>query len=422
MKKTTLNNGLRVFLIPLEGTAAVTTLVMTKVGSRYEPEGLNGASHFIEHMMFKGSTSMPTPADVARGLDAIGAQYNAYTSKEYTGYYIKCDARHQEFATQTLYDMTFDSLYKQEEMDRERRVIIEEINMYQDTPTRHIDELLEKVMFEGNSLGWQIAGTPETMRTMTREDVMSFRDRYYIPSRMAIAVAGKINEQTMEWLERTFGTISGNEHETNGFSAFDAFNEHELTPIAMQQKATEQVHVALGFPGVGYQSEDRYAMRVLETLFGGNMSSRLFMKVREEGGLAYRIFANHSHYEDVGVFAVVAGLDKARLSEAMDRVFAEIDDLVENGPTDEEMQRTRQYLRGMITLSLENSMNWADWFGRYALFESETESPEQYLERIDAITKEDVQRLATRVFDRAKMTMSYIGPETDPEVIRSTLS
>ncbi|MBI2476553.1 insulinase family protein, partial [Candidatus Uhrbacteria bacterium] len=207
MQQKQLKNGIKVFLDPVGSTAAVTVLVMVKLGSRYETPTLSGASHFIEHMMFKGTKRFPTPQDVARSLDAIGADYNAYTSKEYTGYYIKCDARHAQFAAEMLYDMTFQSLYMPEEMDRERRVIIEEINMYEDTPTRHIDDLLEGVTFEGNTLGWEIAGSAKTMQTMQREDVMAFRDQFYVPSRMSIAVAGAVPDGAIDWLEGTFGNV-----------------------------------------------------------------------------------------------------------------------------------------------------------------------------------------------------------------------
>ncbi|HBU27706.1 TPA: hypothetical protein DEB00_01145 [Candidatus Uhrbacteria bacterium] len=420
MKHSKLNNGMKAFLVPVEGTQATTVLVMAKVGSRYETPELNGASHFIEHMMFKGSTTLPTPAHVSRALDAIGAEFNAYTSKEYTGYYIKSDAMHAPFAIKTLYDMNFDSLYQEEEMDRERRVIIEEINMYEDSPTRHIDELLERVMFRGSSLGWDIAGTPATMRVMDRTSVMAFRDQHYTPERMAIAVAGMIPENVEELLNQTFGRVESNKI-SDGYGAFEGFASHAVPPMEMQQKATEQVHVGLGFPGLSYADKRSDAMRLLSTMLGGNMSSRLFMNVREKGGLAYRINCYHSAYEDTGITAILSGLDKTRLSEAMDRIFEEIKDLTDNGPTDEEMDRTKAYLRGRILLSIEDSSERAEWYARQALFNEAVPSPEERIEALQKVTKEQVQQLAKEIFDRSKMTMSYIGPETDPDAIRATL-
>lgn len=420
MNHIKLKNGIRAFLIPVEGTQATTVLVMAKVGSRYETAALNGASHFIEHMMFKGSTALPSPAHVSRALDAIGAEYNAYTSKEYTGYYIKSDAAHTQFAIQTLYDMNFDSLYNVEEMDRERGVIIEEINMYEDSPTRHIDELLERVMFSGNSLGWDIAGSPETMRTMTRTDVMQFRDQHYTSERMTIAVAGKVTAETEAWLNATFGKVESTQA-SDGYAPFAGFGRHAIPPIEMQQKATEQVHVGIGFPGLAYGDARMDVMRVLSTILGGNMSSRLFMSVREQGGLAYRITCTHSAFEDTGVTAILAGLDKTRLSEAMDRIFAELTDLIQHGPTEEELARTKANLRGRILLSLEDSSSRAEWYASQALFAAKVPSPEERIAAIAGVTAAQVQALAREVFDRQRMTLSYIGPETDPDAIRATL-
>ncbi len=420
MTQHKLGNGIRVFLDPVEGTQATTVLAMAKVGSRYEPPGLSGASHFIEHMMFKGTRQYPTPADVSRALDAIGADFNAYTSKEYTGYYVKADSAHEKFAIDMLYHMTFDALYNQEEMDRERRVIIEEINMYEDTPVRHIDELLERVMFRGNALARDIAGTPETMRRMGREEVMCFRDRYYVPSRLTISVAGKVDGGTIAWLEATFGQVKG-EDVADGYEAFGGFTASSVPPIEMQQKATEQMHIGIGFPGVSYGDSRRDAMRVLSTLLGGNMSSRLFMSVREQGGLAYRIVADHSACEDTGALAILAGLDKTRLSEAMDRTFVEINDLVENGPTDEEVARSKDFLRGKLLLAMEDSSTRAEWYARQALFLDHVPSPEEHIAQIRAVTKGQVHDLAREIFDRSRMGLSYIGSETDPDVIRASL-
>ncbi len=420
MKKIELKNGIRAFLAPVEGTAATTVLVMTKVGSRYETEELNGASHFVEHMMFKGTNKLPTPSDISRALDAIGADFNAYTSKEYTGYYIKADSVHQKFAIETLYDMTFDSLYPVAEMDRERNVIIEEINMYEDTPVRHIDDLLEGAMFDGNSLSWEIAGSAETMKTMTRDAVIKYRDDHYTPSRMTIAVAGKVDDSVEVWLNDTFGNVKGDDA-SNGYSKFEGFKEYEIPPVNMQKKVTEQVHLGLGFPGVSYDDERAAAMSVLATLFGGSMSSRLFMSVREKGGLAYRIVSRHSAYEDTGILAILAGLDKSRLSEAMDRIFIEIDDLVKNGPTDEEMQRTKQFIRGHILLAIEDSASRAEWYAQKALFLESVKTPEERIAAIEAVTAEQVKSLANEIFDKKKMTMSYIGPEEDPDNVRATL-
>lgn len=420
MTEHRLQNGLRTFLVPVDGTAAVTTLVMVKLGSRYETPALNGASHFIEHMMFKGTRRLPTPSDVSRALDAIGADYNAYTGKEYTGYYIKCDAAHAKFAIETLYDMTFASVYNEEEMYRERGVIIEEINMYEDTPVRHVEDLLEAAMFDGHPLGWEIAGSAATMRAMLREEVMALRDRSYVPSRMTVAVAGQVSPETMAWLEGTFGQVK-DAQEATAMVPFGPFEARDAVPVRMQKKPTEQAHVGLGFPGLGYTDARLPAMKMLCTLLGGNMSSRLFMSVREKGGLAYRISAGHSEYEETGIVAVLAGLNGQKLGEALARVFAELNDVKTNGPTEEEMRRTRDYLRGQMMLALEDSSMRAEWYAKRGLFYDCVETPEERLEAYARVTPEEVRELARSVFDKSRMTMSYIGVLDDFESVRALL-
>lgn len=420
MTESKLHNGIRTFIDPALGTSAVTILIMVKLGSRYETPALSGASHFIEHMMFKGTKNLPTPMDVARGLDAIGADYNAYTSKEYTGYYIKCDASHAKFAIDTLYDMTFESVYNKEEMDRERGVIIEEINMYEDTPVRHIEDILEEEMFRGNSLGWEIAGCATTMKTMAREAVMALRDRFYVPSRMTICAAGNVPEGAIDWLNETFGQVQDH-GDTLAFKAFGVFPSRDEPPIKMQKKKTEQVHLGLGFPGLAYTDERLAVMKVMTTLLGGNMSSRLFMSVREKGGLAYRINAGHSEYEDTGIVAILAGLNGPKLSEATQRIFVELEDLKTNGPTDEEMQRTKEYLRGQMLLAIEDSSVRAEWYAKRGLFYETVATPEERIAVFQAVTRQEVQTLAKETFDRNRMTVSYIGAAKSEDDVRAAV-
>ncbi|MEK7529592.1 MAG: pitrilysin family protein [Patescibacteria group bacterium] len=420
MTESKLNNGIRAFIDPTPGTSAVTILVMVKLGSRYETPALSGASHFIEHMMFKGTKNLPTPMDVARSLDAIGADYNAYTSKEYTGYYIKGDVRHAKFAIDTLYDMTFASVYNKEEMDRERGVIIEEINMYEDTPVRHIEDILEEEMFRGNSLGWEIAGSATTMKTMAREAVMALRDRFYVPSRMTVCAAGNVSAEVIDWLDGTFGHVKDH-GDAQLFERYGVFPLHDAPPIRMQKKKTEQVHLGLGFPGLAYTDERLAAMKVLTTLLGGNMSSRLFMSVREKGGLAYRINAGHSEYEDTGIVAILAGLNGPKLSEATQRIFAELEDLKAHGPTDEEMQRTKEYLRGQMLLAMEDSSVRAEWYAKRGLFYETVATPEERIAALQAVTREELQTLARDTFDRKRMAVSYIGAAKSEDDVRAAI-
>src|SRR3989339_1505946 len=320
----TLKNGLRTHLIPFEGTDAATLLVLCKVGSRYEDAPINGASHFIEHLMFKGTKRRPTTLDISRALDSVGAEYNAYTGKDLTGYYVKVDSHHLKLAVDVLHDMLFHSKFDKKELDRERGVIIEEINMYQDDPIMYSEELMEQAMFDGNTLGWQIAGSPGTMRAMSRADILRYRDSHYIPSRMVIAAAGKIPEEIEGWLDGTFGTVKETQTEPKEFSPFGVLPTRRTPRIRIQHKETQQIQLAIGFPSYGLHDKRDAAARILGIILGGTMSSRLFVSIRERRGLAYMIRASQSPYEDIGNFTIQAGLEKARLDLALKTIMDEL--------------------------------------------------------------------------------------------------
>jgi predicted Zn-dependent peptidase len=419
MQRHPLKNGIPVYAIPVAGTETTTVLVMVQVGSRYEPQHLAGASHYIEHMMFKGSTRLPTPADVSRALDAIGADYNAYTGKEYTGYYVKCAAEHASFAAQTLYDMTFDALFQEAEFDRERGVIIEEINMYADTPMRHIGDLIEEAAFAGNTLGRDIAGSPETMRTMTRADVLAFRHAHYVPSRLRIAVAGQVSNEVLATLERTFGAVEGNDI-SPGYAPW----QHESRSGAaarVQAKDTKQVQLALSFTTpIPHGHTSVPTARLLSTVLGGNMSSRLFMSVREQGGLAYRIRAEHSEYQDTGIFTVVAGLESTRVPEALERIAKEIRDVQQGGLTEEEVGRAKAYMAGHVAMAMEDSAQRAEWYAHQAMYGSIVETPEEHVAKLQAVTREQVEALAREVF-ACPVSAAMIGKGASEEVLVSLL-
>lgn len=417
MEPKRLSNGIPVYAIPVAGTETVTVLIMVKVGSRYESEELAGASHFIEHMMFKGSTRLPTPAAVSRALDAIGADYNAYTGKEYTGYYVKCAAQHAGFAAQTLFDMTFDALFQEAEFDRERRVIIEEINMYADTPMRHIGDLIEEAAFEGSTLGRDIAGSPDTMRTMTRDAVLAFRHAHYVPSRLRIAVAGRVDDALLATLESTFGTVHGQDASAS-YGQY-AHKEQAIPPVRIQKKETQQVQLSLAFSGLPYGHADMPAMRVLATVLGGNMSSRLFMSVREQGGLAYRIRAEHGDYEDTGVFTITAGLDATRIPEALERIKAEVCDVKAGGLTEEEISRAKAYMAGHVYMAMEDSASRAEWYAHQAMYGAGVDTPEEFIAKIQAVTREQVEALARKTLVGNRVSAAMIGAQAQEEELRA---
>ncbi len=415
-KPIVLSNGMRVHLMPYSGTQAATVLVLVKVGSRYEHPEINGASHYIEHLMFKGTKRRPTTLDISRGLDAVGAEYNAFTGKDYTGYYITIAAEKLPLAVDMIHDMMFHSKYDKEEMDRERGVIIEEINMYHDNPIMHVEEMLEQVMFKGSTLGWDIAGSPETMRTMTRDQVIAFRDEHYAPEKIVIAIAGKVDKATLALVKKTFGTVKSRKP-AGTYLPFEPStlrpSEPFSTPCLVQNKPVDQLQVALGFPSFGAGDKRNAAVSLMATILGGTMSSRLFISVRERKGLCYFVRAENSTYDDVGTFVIRSGLDKARLAEATKTILAEVEKIKKTGVTPRELKEAKDHFRGRILLKLEDSSSRADWYARQELILGKALTPEERMREIDAVKTSDVKKAAQEILDLAKMSVAAIGPFKD---------
>src|SRR3989338_11033145 len=413
MKPVLLKNHIPTYLLPAPGTGAVTVLVLVKVGSRYEYEAINGASHFIEHMMFKWTKKRPTSQIISQTLDAVGADYNAYTGKDMTGYWVKIDQRHAGLAIDLLHDMITDSTFKTPEMNRERKVIMEEINMYHDNPMMHVDEMLESLMLDGSTLGWEIAGDHRRMREMTRGDVLAFRNAYYTPERMVIAVSGAVPADARRRLERTFGSLSHG-RAVQEFVPFGGPRSRRGVRAAVQYKETKQVQLALGFPSMGSGHEDLPAANLLSVILGGSMSSRLFSSVREKRGLCYFIRASLSTFQDTGIFVVQSGLDKSRLDLAGKIVMRELRRIVKEKVSSSELKRAKDYLAGKITLDLEDSSSRAEWYAKQHLASGSALTPEEKLRQYGQVTPAHIQRVAAGIFDPRRMGVAGIGPFQRP--------
>ena len=413
-KKLQLSNGLRVLLVPCEGTAAVTMLALFEVGSRYEGLKLNGASHYIEHMMFKGTERRPHTMIISRDLDSVGADYNAFTGKDHTGYYIKLQAGKFELAADMLEDMVYHSLYRQADLDSERNVIAEEIRMYEDNPMMLVEELLEEELYRGSSLGRPISGTVKTMAGIGRGDLVGYRDGYYVPSRTVLAVAGNFNEaEVMASLEAKFGQRRAAK-EPRKFVRFDPAKTGQTKPrIHVRRKETEQVQLAIGFPAYPYGDARMPALNLLSIILGGTMSSRLFIEVREKRGYAYFVRAGVNPYQDVGNLTIQAGLSREHVHDATKVILKEVDRIRTKDVTAEELERAKENLKGRLTLSLEDSSHLADWYGKQELMMRKTETPAEKLAKIYAVDREAVRRAAVDVFKNKRMAMAVIGPYED---------
>ncbi len=413
MKSHLLKNGARVHVVPVEGTAATTLLVLFKVGSRNEQLKVWGGSHFVEHLMFKGTKRRPKTLDISRELDRYGAEYNAYTGKDLTGYYVKIESGKIDVAVDLLHDMLFHSKFDAKEMAREKQVIIEEIKMYEENPIMHIEDLLEEAMFDGHVLGRNIAGTAKSMIDMKREDVISYHKNYYVPENMVVVMAGAVPRGALKKIERSFGSVAKRSIKRLD-EPFAGKRPPNRLRVRVQNKPVEQIQVAIGFPTPGRAHKDAEALKLLGAILGGTMSSRLFVEVREKRGLCYTVRAGVDSYDDVGMFTVRAGLDAKRLSEAMKVIMSELKKVVRSGVTAKELRMAKDNIKGGMLLQLEDSSASAEFVARQELFLGEAMTAEERMKRFEAVKGSDVLRVARAVIDFTQMSAAAIGPYKTP--------
>jgi predicted Zn-dependent peptidase len=407
-----LKNRANVILVPQPDAQSVTILIMFPVGSRYENGREQGVSHFIEHMMFKGTKKRPSTLILTREIDRLGAEYNAFTGKESTGYYIKVDSKYTETALDILSDMLHNSLFKSEEMEKEKRVIVEEIRMYKDNPIMNIDNIFENLLFEGCQLGVDIAGSEKRVLGYERGDVLKYRDSYYRPDNMTIVVAGKVNADIKRILNRYFERRISDKCLTNIRQIFTPvkFGSVEKTKrLKIEEKKTDQTQLMLGFPGIHYTDRRNPVLSVMNMILGGSMSSRLFIQVRERRGLAYMVASGADNYHDTGHVYVRAGLEAKNLNQAIGVVKGEIEKIKNHGVTARELKDAKTHIRGALTLAMEDSSAQASWYARQALFMDEVLTPEERLKEVDKVTNAQIITLAKNIFDFDKMRVAIIG-------------
>ncbi|MEK7606781.1 MAG: pitrilysin family protein [Patescibacteria group bacterium] len=409
-QKFTLKNGLRVIFAPMPATQAATVLTLFSVGSRNETHALNGAAHYIEHMMFKGTEKRPTTLDISRELDRVGAEYNAYTGKDRTGYWITTAQRHLELALDVTFDMLLHSKFDHEEVERERKVIMEEMKMYEENPLMHIEDLFERAMFAGHELGWNIAGTKETMAGIGRKELVAFKQRFYYPRNTVVIVAGSFNEaQTRQSIEEH---MAGFRSGPKTPERLHPFHFKKASKVALHRQQVDQVQLALGFPSYGYGHKSLPALHLLNVVLGGNMSSRLFISVRERRALAYSVRSSADQYAETGSFKVRAGLDASRVEEAVHVILDELE-AIKQGVSAKELADAKEYTRGKLGLALEDSAELATWYGDQELFLRKMKTPDEQLKKIDAVTLAQVKTVAQDLIKRDKLRCAIIGPWSD---------
>ncbi len=417
-QKDVLPNGLRVLTADMPQAKSVAVFVMLAAGSRYETKDTNGIAHFAEHMFFKGTERRPSARDIAGEIDSIGGEFNAFTGKEYTGYYVKCAAEHRDIALDVLVDMLRHSKFDPEEIDREKGVIVEEMNMYYDTPRDYLEGVYDELLYGDQPLGWDIIGTKETVRAATRETFLGYLDRWYRAHRMVAGVAGAVGDDAVARLGELLGDVA------DGATGTPERVEwaQDAPQVRVFEKASDQAHVRFGVHSYPIDHPDRYALSLLATVLGGGMSSRLFSEVRERRGLAYYIYGFNQGYTDAGTLFAQGGVDIARIDEAIETIAREFGRIAAEPVSDDELTKARNFAKGRLVLSLEDPRGTIMYGLRTEVLEGRTREPEEVLAGLDAVTVEDVQRVAQDIVRQDRVNLAVIGPFDDPARFEPLLS
>lgn len=411
-KKITLKNGLRIIITPLKNTKAVTVLVLISTGSKYETKRINGISHLLEHMIFKGTKKRPKTMDIAKELDAIGGMYNAFTGKEYMGYWVKVDASHFDLSCDVVSDMIFNSLFKKEEMAREKKVIFEEINMMQDNPQGYILDLWEELLYGDQPAGWLISGTKETLQKTTREDVVNYFKSHFVAENAIISIAGNVDvDKTIAKAKKFFNKFKNIKKPTR-----NSVVERQINPQAkVHFKKTDQTHLCLGVRAFDLFDSRRHIVNIIAGILGGVMSSRLFIKIREQQGLAYYVRTISEQYIDTGYLVTHAGVRNNTLFDVLKIILQEYKDIKTKKVSKEELNKIKDNAKGHIYLSLETSDAWAGYNGGQEVLRGEISTPEEECKIIDKITQEDIIKIAKEIFQKDRLNLALIGPYSDKD-------
>ena len=415
-KLHTLDSGLRALTVPMTSLESVTTTVWVKTGSRFEDKRINGISHFLEHMVFKGSGKRPSAKAISEVIDSIGGEFNAGTSKDWTSFYIKSRVGNLDTAMDVLSDMVFNPLLKSNEIEREKGTIIQEIAMYEDTPMIHIGDVFEELIFNGNPLGWEVAGTPKSVKEIRRQDFLDYRSAQYYPGNMIISVSGGIDEtKALNMVKEYFGGFD--KASSKPLSSPEFRVDQAMPMVKVNNKKSDQAHLILGFLGDNRDYKGRFAQSVLSTILSGPMSSRLFIEIRERRGLAYSIRPASERFSDTGYFGVYAGVDIKKADEAVKVILDQLYGLSDGKypVSAKELTKTKEFLKGHMALGLEDTQAVGDFFATQALFLKEILTPEEIYKKIDAVTIDDVIYEAKRLFNPNRLNLAVIGPFTKKE-------
>lgn len=416
--KQVLKNGLTVLSVPVPGVESVTMSIFVKAGSRYEPAKINGLSHFLEHLHFKGTKKYPTAKKLSEVVDSIGGEFNANTGKEHTQYFIRAASQHFPLVFEVLTDMLQNPLFDEKEMEREKGVIIEEINMYKDNPQIHIEALFEETLWPKTALGRDIAGTADIIRNSKRKDIVDYRNLFYRPSNIIIAVAGKFDQAQLDELVKTYWSKVPDKK----IGKWDKVTGKQTAPrLNIENKQTEQAHMIVGFPAYQYGNKKNVALRLMSVVLGGGMSSRLFIQIRERRGLAYYVGASYNNYLDTGNFLVQSGLKISSAPEALETILTELRKVRDEGVTAKELKKAKEYIKGKIALGLEDSHAQLDWHLNQEAFVGKIKSVKDLFAEVEKTTLADIKAVAKEIIRNDRLNLALIGPFPDKTVFEKRL-
>jgi len=405
--KIKLKNGLRIIAVPDKNTQAITVLVLAKVGSKYETKEINGISHFLEHMVFKGTKKRPTSLDIAETLDRIGGSYNAFTSEEYTGYFAKVEKSRFDLALDWVSDIYLNSFLPEKELKKEKGVIIEEINMYLDNPMIYVQNLWKKLLYGDQPAGWDVIGTKKVVQEMSRIKLLDYRRNFYTSQNTLICVAGNFNEkEAIRKIKQSFAGIKKGKQ----FKKIAVVEKQDAPKSSIHFKKTDQTHLCLGVRAYNLFHPEKYTIQLLANILGGMMSSRLFVEIREKLGLAYYISAQLDIDPDTGSLIVRAGVDNKKVDKAIIAVLKEFRKISEKEVSSSELKKAKDYIRGKMALSLETSDSLASFYSGQEILTGEILTPKEIFKKIDQVSKEDILAIAKDIFKPENLNLALIGP------------
>lgn len=413
IEQITLDNGVRLLTESMAEMRSAALGIWVGAGSRHETAGENGSAHFIEHMVFKG-TGTRSAADIAQEMDAIGGQINAFTTKESTCFYVRTLDTHLVQAVDVLCDMFFNAAFRQEDVETERGVILEEIGMYADNPEDVCSERLAAAVYKGSPLARPILGRPATLEKMTGDTLRAWRNVHYRPEETVVALAGSFSDTVVEELARRFRAMPSAPCPRIKNAAYQS-------AITLKKKATEQNHITLAFPGLPYNDDRRFTMQLLSLILGGGMSSRLWQEVREKRGLCYSVYSYGAGHADTGLFGIYTALNQETEQQALEAILSVVNALAQDGVTEAEFSRAREQSKASVLMGLESTQSRMSHLGRSTLFSGKVMSPDEIIAAYDAVTREDVLSMARAVFDPQQAALSAVGRVKNEDYYRNFL-